>query len=431
MMKAKTLALIEKFHWLIFKKPISSEMKSFIANLGWVSMGTILAMVMLFLANLFAARWLGPDEYGRFSLVTAFSQLLILPMLVGLEHASTRYLASGGNKDLIASTSLFGFFAFSAISTLLYWLFEPQLINAFDLEASLFSYSILYAIVLAAQRLGEGLFKGFHEFKKLAMAKIFQSALIFLSFFLLIGVSRDFSFRSYTIATIIGFLAYFVYSLFSLRKSFRLIKMSKEVFKKLITYGGIASIGGLAIFISLHANRFILNSYVGPAAVGLLAAYLSAANAITGQIRLVFSQVFFPTVAKISDITEIVSKLGRIATLAFLPLSLVNSALIAGIIFLFGSQYNLELGYVLLFGLNATLFFYSETYRWFNNSRGTASVKKTVSTTSIIAAASLLLNFVLIKSLGIYGAIAVLVLVNGSQYLIFARQIKLQPKIDN
>ncbi|MCA9388668.1 hypothetical protein KC644_02790, partial [Candidatus Berkelbacteria bacterium] len=67
-------------------------MKNFITNLGWVSFGTIVAMILLFLANLFAARWLGPDEYGRFSLVTAFSQLLILPMLIGLEHASTRYL---------------------------------------------------------------------------------------------------------------------------------------------------------------------------------------------------------------------------------------------------------------------------------------------------------------------------------------------------
>ena len=431
MIKAKTIVLIERLHWLIFKKPISGEMKNFITNLGWVSFGTIVAMILLFLANLFAARWLGPDEYGRFSLVTAFSQLLILPMLIGLEHASTRYLASEKNKDLLASTSLIGFLGYLGASTLLYFIFKPQILTALNLESALFGYAVIYAIVLAGQRLGEGLLKGFHEFKRLALVKILQSVLIFVVFFIAVGLFDDFSFRSYTIATIVGFFGYFAYSLFDLRNSFKLIKPTIPVLKKITTYGGIASIGGLAIFISLHANRFILNSYTGPAAVGLLAAYLSAANAITGQIRLVFSQVFFPTVSKIGDISEIISKLNRIALIAFVPLSLINSILIAGIIYLFGSQYDLQLGYTLLFGLNATLFFYSETYRWFNNSRGTGSVKKTVATTSLIAIISLVLNFVLIRSLGIYGAIIILVLVNGSQYLAFARQIRIQPKIRN
>ena len=84
---SKLFALINIVYRKIFHEEISSEVEKFIKNLSYVGIGTIIASIFSFSYNILAGRWLGPSEYGTFTLIQSVAMFLYIPMLLGFHTA--------------------------------------------------------------------------------------------------------------------------------------------------------------------------------------------------------------------------------------------------------------------------------------------------------------------------------------------------------
>ncbi|WP_286681164.1 lipopolysaccharide biosynthesis protein, partial [Methanoculleus sp. DTU007] len=86
-------ALTNTIYRAIFHEEISTEVEKFIKNLSYVGIGTIVASVFSFSFNILAGRWLGPSEYGTFTLIQSVAMFLYIPMLLGFHTAMVKYNA--------------------------------------------------------------------------------------------------------------------------------------------------------------------------------------------------------------------------------------------------------------------------------------------------------------------------------------------------
>src|SRR4030042_6754111 len=104
-----TELFIEKTHQRIFKQPMGKNMYSFIKSFGLVSLGSSIATCFLFVTNMVAGRWLGPDEYGKYSMVIYLGNFFIIPMVMGINTSIIKHLASTQKEETqnkIISSSL-------------------------------------------------------------------------------------------------------------------------------------------------------------------------------------------------------------------------------------------------------------------------------------------------------------------------------------
>ena len=77
-MKNKLVNIIEKIHFLIFRHNMSLEMKKFLSNLSWSFSIGIIVMPLTMLVTTLAGRFMGPVEYGKYSLLVIINQFLLI-----------------------------------------------------------------------------------------------------------------------------------------------------------------------------------------------------------------------------------------------------------------------------------------------------------------------------------------------------------------
>ena len=121
----KLFALINIVYRKIFHEEVSFEVEKFIKNLSYVGIGTVIASVFSFTYNVLAGRWLGPSEYGTFTLVQSVAMFLYIPMLLGFHTAMIKYNAEKDDilrQRCIISTTYILVLLFTVVSLLAYFI---------------------------------------------------------------------------------------------------------------------------------------------------------------------------------------------------------------------------------------------------------------------------------------------------------------------
>ena len=88
---AKIIEIIGYFYERLFHEKVSHEVEKFIKDLSYLGIGTLIATVFSFSFNILAGRWLGPSEYGSFTLVQSVAMFLYIPMMLGFHAALVKY----------------------------------------------------------------------------------------------------------------------------------------------------------------------------------------------------------------------------------------------------------------------------------------------------------------------------------------------------
>jgi len=181
-------------------------------------------------------------------------------------------------------------------------------------------------------------------------------------------------------------------------------------------YGLYAILGGLSGFFLGNIDRIMINHYLDSHHVGIYAAYFSASMAIVGLGFQVFLNVFFPAVSKNIDRLAVLTKINRFFRIMMTPIIIFTFFLIWLIIFLFGAQYPTDFVFMGLFALNTGLFLIGNIKWWFIASIDTRGVRFTSSHSIVAALLNVTLNIILIRTIGLLGAIGATVI--SSTYLI-------------
>lgn len=394
------------YEW-IFHEKISDEVKSFLKNLSYVAVGTLIAALLSFAFNILAGRILGPIEYGKFTLVQSVAMFLYIPMLLGLSTAMVKYSSEKEDferQSRIISTAFMLVALFIIASVILYFIFASQLSAIFSTPSKLFNLSIILAILFVFYTITTSTLRGLFKMKTLAIFQPIYAAITLFAFLFFI-LNNLLSFKSMVYSM---FLAYGITGtillVFFLRKYLR-FQFDKFWASTLAKYGMFALIGGLSFVFYTNVDKILINRYMTVADVGIYKAYYLASINVAGLFFGIFNTVFFPTASKYKNKGTLFKKINKLIPYLIslgLPFILLCEFIILK---LYGGGYPINFLLMLLFAAASILVVWYGLYDWTFCSQGMRGVKLANLGTITIAILNVLLNIYLIPRFGLYGAI--------------------------
>ncbi len=402
------VSLINFAYERVFHEKISNEVKTFLKSLSHVATGTLVAAVIGFAFNILAGRILGPAEYGKFTLVQSVAMFMYIPMLLGFNTAMVKYSSEKEDFDRqskIISTTYILISIFTIASVTIYSIFSSQLSKIFSIPFELFYLSLVFAVLFVFYTITTSTLRSLFKMKTLAIFQPIYAAILLFAFLFFIFGNNLLSFKSVIYS---AFLAYGIVGaillIFFLRKYLR-FQFDKSWASTLARYSMFAVIGGLSSVFYTNIDKILINRYMTVTDVGVYRAYFAASINMAGLFFGIFNTVFFPTASKYQDREVIFNRINKLVPYLIglgTPLILLCEFII---IKLYGSQYLLNLGLMLIFAFTSILVVWYSLYDWTFCSQGIRGVKLVNIGTITIAILNVLLNIYLIPRLGLYGAI--------------------------
>lgn len=407
--KISFIKFFDFFHILIFKTEMGVGTKNFLKNIGYTTLGNIGYTFFLFFVNLVAVRVLGPEEYGKYILISSIIGFLEIPMFMGLQTSITKYLPENykdeNKRNSIMATAFWGISGFTFLSTLFFLVFRKYFSGIFGLPILFFIFSVVYSVLNVFQIVAGAVLKGLHEFKKLAILQVIYAAIIFVSFFTIFLIAKSKTYHVYIFSIMIGLFTYFLYFFITNYRKLFFSFFNKRWFKVLLNYGGLNVLNSFSWFFISSSDRFFINKFSSTTAVGIYAVYTGASMILINKGFSPFLGVFFPTVSAIDNKSEINYKLNKLIKIFFLPFIIINFILMFLMFKVYGEKYPVNFFWFLIFSLNAILYAVSQVKWNLIFSNGISALKVYAKCSFLGAVISLILNYFFIKIFGILGAI--------------------------
>lgn len=364
MIKTKFFRFAEIVHLRLFGHSMSAEMRIFLGNLSWSFFGGVIAAGVMFIVNIIAGRWLGPEQYGKYSLVFLISQVLLIPMIFGMDTTISRIVSKEfswnfGSVQRNISSAFWFVIAISALFLIVSIIWRDFLANIFSSTTDVVLFGALFGFVLALKTYLDSVVKGFHLFSFQAKIRILESLLIIAIFFGSYNLFKNYI--SLVVALIFSGLIVVSRYFFRFREHILSVPNSASLIN-LLQYSKFAIATALLTLIVGYGDRFVVNRYFGAGEFGLYSAYYAATVFVSGQVTVIMSNVFFPFISKIERqflIMKKIDKLAFIGTVPFVALIFFVGLLVFR---LFGPEYEINLTVLFLFSLVATLQFFVAFY---------------------------------------------------------------------
>lgn len=413
--KKNAIFLLDFIHSKIFGHAMGVEMKKFLANLGITAISIVFSGVVMLLVNIFAGRFMGPEEYGKYQLVYSIANIFIIFALLGINISVARInFAQEKEKNeklKIIGTSFWFVTLNSLVLSLLFYYFR-NFFERFNISETVIIFSIILSIGLVYYNLIRGYFQAEHKFGFIAKSEIINYLVVIISFLVLIFLGgKEFKYIVYPLA--LGCLAFSLVGIYKI-KSY-LFGFEYTALKKLIEYGFLSFLITTSGLIISSFNRIILNYFLGERDLGVYAAYFLSSTILVMFIVRVFSLVFFPTVAKVENAQQLKSISNKIIVLEkyfIIPIIMVNLIVIYIFIRLYGSKFDLNFKYLLLVSISSSLSLFTYLRHWFLIGTGKKGVRVSLKIVCIVAIMSLIYYVILTNFFGLLGAFISLFLVN-------------------
>lgn len=385
----------------------SEATSTILVNTFYTIIGMFATLIFTFPYNILSARFLGPTELGKYALIQSFSMFLYIPMIMGYNTATVKYVSETNDnkrKAIIISSALMLIVLLMVISVISYYIFSKDICGFFNIDLYLFNLSIILACFLVLYLITTSILKGLFELRFLAyLQPVF--ALITLLLFLVFISFKVYSFKAMTYPLAIS---YVIISTIIIVKKRDYIKVSfdKSIIKLLSKYAILALIGGVSFIIYTNTDKMLLNKYLTLADVGIYSAYYSLSSSFMGLITGVFSTVLFPYASKSKNKKIIFQKINKaVPLLVMIGIPTVCLWEIA-MLKLYGIKYPIIIPLVALFSISCVLMVWYSLYDWFFCSEGTNGVKLINISSISIAILNVIFNFILTQRYGLYGAIS-------------------------
>ncbi len=410
-MKTKIVKTFSRFYKRIFGIDLSGEAETFFQNLLYVFSGYGLFLIIGFVFQIVSGRVLGPDEYGKYALIYSISMFFTVPMLLGFSTALMQRNSKETNlkkQKTNISTAFFTVLLFSILWAVLGIVFSKYIASVLKIELLFVYEAIALAFLSSLNTLVRGALQSLHKMKKASFYYFLQGLVLILALIILL-LLKNHSHQAATISLGLGYLLSFLPIVITLRKYLKPV-FEREVFKVMLKYALAGVLGGLATTVLSQVASLIINHQLNVTNVGIYNAYYSSSILIGGSISAMFMVVFFPTASKIEDKSIIYEKVAKIIPYLYVVGFVIMVAVSFVVLKLYGSNYPINLGLLLLFALAAVLSFHYSIYAWTFASEGIRGNFRSTLITIIIAAVIVALNLIFVKHYLLYGiAISVII----------------------
>jgi O-antigen/teichoic acid export membrane protein len=404
---SKLFALINTIYRMVFHEEVSFEVEKFIKNLSYVGIGTIVASVFSFSYNILAGRWLGPSEYGTFTLVQSVAMFLYIPMLLGFHTAMVKYNAEKVDfirQRSIISTTYILVFLFTVVSLLIYFIFSEEIMAIFSISSEIFYIALLFAVLFVFYTLTTGTLRSLHMIRAYSRLMPVQSAILFSAFLIFIFAFKELSFKSPLYSMLLAYGVTGGIILAFLRKYLR-PEFNKEWAHKLHKYSTYSLVGGISSVLYSNIDKIVINMYMSVSSVGIYWAYNYSFTTLILLLSSIFVTVFFPVASMCSNKDILFKRINKIVILLVIlgwPLAIGTGCVILK---LYGGSYPFDLSLTLLFATAGICISIDKLYGQLLSSVGVKGAKITSFGAIVLALVNVILNFLLIPYIGINGAI--------------------------
>ncbi len=363
--KRKLVGITEKLHLRIFGHDMSNEMRAFLNNLSWSFFGGGIASLILFMVAVSAARLLGPSEFGKYSIIIAITEILLIIIIFGTDIGSIKLLSSSSkNKNKVISSSLIITIITIFIVCVVFFMSHKYIeyINNFDTITSLII--IISSVVFGIKRMGDSYMRGLMMFKNQAKYKIMEAVCVILLFpvlFFAIGISNYFAYIG-TIIVSSGFISFLYFKRYV--KYFSKKDISKKYSKKILSYSTFGIIASITGVIVQSFDKLVIYKYFELASVGVYSVYYMISLLAVSQIIQIVINVFLPTMKEEIEKKNIYKKINNLYRISFLPGVIFFIFFIRMTLFLFGSEYEIFWNWIVILSFFSVIHFFTSLYGW-------------------------------------------------------------------
>jgi O-antigen/teichoic acid export membrane protein len=376
-MSQKIKKYLNKTHRIVFGTDAGENMIQFTKNISMSFSGGLISFGVLFIANVIATRVLGPEEYGKYAIVFSIAQMLALFYVLELDVSALYFLADKKDEDKSLSSSINAMFliniaVFTLLAISLYTFIVPTNISQFA-----FISALCMALSFAFKRMIDAYLRVNHQFKKQSIFKIAEAITVVSILIILFYAFSNKDYFSYVNAIILGGIVFVVLGGVVVRKKLILTKVNKDNINKIFEYNVFGLIGASVNGIIKNIDKLIVVAFLGITNGGIYAAYFTASVLIGARLTQLFVNVFFPTLrVQKNNKVKIFSKINKLFFKTFVPLVLIASVGVGGIIWFYGAQYPIVWYWILLGGLYIGVHFFASLYGWLLSSFSKQGYKK-------------------------------------------------------
>lgn len=357
--KTKLFRLAEAIHLRLFGHEMSETMRTFLGHLSLSFFGGIIAAGMMFVVNILAGRWLGPEEYGKYNAILSFATVMATLYLFGADVSGVRYLSdrkhADSSKEIFTTLFLWvvGAAGFVILSLLL---FQRFFVETFSISPKFLFLGGVLALVLAFKNLLNGFLRAFQKYREQNSYRILDAISVLVCFLVLCLLYGYRFATSYAYSMMAGGFLFIALTVFLLRHYFSKFDLSilKKIFKEYNKYVLISSLIGMAI----ASDKLLIGKFIGLKVLGVYSAYYAASHLIVAEFGGIFMNVFWPAAIRNAEAMEpVVKKVMRIFV-TYSPVWVLLIALNTWVFLLFfGKDYPLRFDYLILFSINTFLGF--------------------------------------------------------------------------
>lgn len=405
-MKALISRLVGAAYRRVFNTEMSTAEADFVQSLSWVGAGTFIATGLTAAFSILGGRLLGPEEYGKFTLVQSIAMFLYIPMLMGFDAAMLKYNAEKDEpqrQKTIISTAYIVIAGFTVVSAGLMFLFYRPLSGLFAATPELFRFSICFALLYTFFTLGQTTLRSVNRMRAFALSQPLHAVIVIAVFGLLVLLGR-LSFQAMVYSALIGFAGtgLMIHLLYSRRYfSFKLDRAWAHTLSRF----ALAVIGAI-ISMAVYSNigRIVIAHYMTVADVGIYGAYFTATMSVANLLWQVFNMVFLPTASRYKDKRPLLRRINRLVPIiVVLGIPLVMGAGYI-ILLLYGQDYPFNLLWLALIATSAILFIVRGFYMSLLTSEGPGGALVTSAGAAITAIVMTALSLWLVPLVGVPGA---------------------------
>ncbi len=361
--KQKLMKIAEVVHLKFFGHPMSDTMREFLGNLSWSFFGGIIAAGIMFVVQILAAKWLGPEEFGKYNALLSFATAFSFFFLLGSDIGSVRFLSDKEykkeQKDILATTLFIVSIQILIVGVILF-LIKDIAIKYFSVGKIFVTLGFFWAVINAYKSIFDGYFRSLALIKRQSIIRII-SALLVGGFFVLTYIfCGETSYIFYVYAMIFGTLSFiFIGGILAFRD---IGKIKWQNIKLLFGYNKfviIVSVGGFL----MGLEKLLIGKFIGITELGVYSAYFAASFFVINILGGIFLNIFWPQlIAQKDAIPVVIKKLIIIFKWIIIPWVVLDTIFIFLYMHFLGVQYSFELGMAIAFSVVAFFSFVTGVY---------------------------------------------------------------------
>lgn len=393
----------------------------FIKNIGTIFFYNRIGAIFTMFVAIWTARILGPVEYGKIGMITYIANLLMHPVILGVNTAMYKFLpdSAASEKDELMSTALFGNIILVIVFSWLYYSAEGLAETYLRIQTPIWNMGIVATIVLNFYILSESFIRGQKQYLSIARARLAGNLFFFAAFVIILYYFRNVNIQGYFYPYCASQLLFVIIAMVKSGLCLRTFPLSWPTFKKIYQFGFWNMANSLMIIILFSSDLFLINYFSPGEAVGVYNLYQGFAKGLFSVLFYeVFTVVFLPTIAHM-DKYKLYRMFQRFVPMILPVIIGTVSCLIGIVVWLSGKEYGFNWIYILL--VASGIGFYS-VYQ-INNAiftmEGNTGAKLSLIPLGIILPISLIIQYFFTKFYKITGTMAAITITNFLLMVIF------------